>query len=279
MTEAVDARRIVCVSPFRCRVWELHDRMEDYVTEETCKEEIDSFRAHGQLVPALGRPVCGDPDHEVEILYGARRLFIARHLGVQLQVELREMSDREALIAMDIENRHRKDTSPYERGRTYLRWIRAGLFTAQDEIAHALNISSSQVSRLLKLAQLPSVIVSAFPNPTELREGWGAELSKAWQNEQMRPMLAQRARALAAHTQCLSAAEIYRRLLAPSGTVLRAGRRQRDEVVLGRDGDPLFRIQHRRNVVAFMFQSSAMSADTLATVREALSDVLQGETV
>jgi ParB-like chromosome segregation protein Spo0J len=67
-------------------------------------------------VPALGRPLHGDLEFDVEIIYGARRLFVARHLNMPLQVELREMSDREALVAMDIENRLRTDISPYERG-------------------------------------------------------------------------------------------------------------------------------------------------------------------
>src|SRR5688572_30441481 len=113
------SRIIVSISPFRCRVWEMHDRLEDYITAESCCTEIGSFEAHGQLVPALGRPVRGDPDYDLEVVCGARRLFVARHLGALLQVEIREMSDREALVALDIENRHRKDTSPYERGVTY----------------------------------------------------------------------------------------------------------------------------------------------------------------
>ena len=81
------ARAIVSVSPFRCRVWALHDRLDDYVTEESCRAEIESFAAHGQLVPALGRPVWGDVSYDVEIVYGARRLFVARHLGIQLKVK------------------------------------------------------------------------------------------------------------------------------------------------------------------------------------------------
>lgn len=36
-----NAGRIVAVSPFRCRLWELHDRLQDYVIEESCKADID----------------------------------------------------------------------------------------------------------------------------------------------------------------------------------------------------------------------------------------------
>jgi hypothetical protein len=36
-----------------CRMWDMHDRLEADVTEAICKEEIDSFLKHGQLVPVL----------------------------------------------------------------------------------------------------------------------------------------------------------------------------------------------------------------------------------
>src|SRR5688572_6279056 len=93
------------VNPFRCRVWALHDRLEGEISEETCRAEIDSFSRHGQLVPVLGRPLQAGSSYDVELICGARRLFAARHLNLPLKVDLREMSDHDAIIAMDIENR------------------------------------------------------------------------------------------------------------------------------------------------------------------------------
>src|SRR5579862_455650 len=107
---------IVEVNPFRCCMWSLHDRLEDYLTEDTCKAELESFEKHGQLVPALGRPLHGNPDFDIELIFGARRLFVAKLLNRPLRVQVRAMNDREAILAMDVENRHRKDISPYERG-------------------------------------------------------------------------------------------------------------------------------------------------------------------
>lgn len=270
-------RRIVSVSPFRCRVWSLHDRLEEYLTDESCKEEIESVAAHGQLVPALGRPVHGDPEHDVEIVCGARRLFVARQLGIQLRAELREMSDREALVAMDAENRLRKDISPYERGLSYASLLRAKYFSSQDEMAHALNVSASQVSRLLKLAALPSVVVGAFANPIDIREGWGLDLYKAWRDCDMRPILAQRARSLAAQTPRPSAHIIYERLLAPSGASARHRRKHRDDVVKSGAGTPLFRIRYQRNSVALILPNPLLSAPVLETIRNAVSDILDGK--
>src|ERR1051325_11559924 len=42
---------IVRVNPFRCRMWPLLDRLGDYITEQSCRAEIESFARYGQLVP------------------------------------------------------------------------------------------------------------------------------------------------------------------------------------------------------------------------------------
>src|SRR5262245_26075307 len=131
-------KTVVAVNPFDCRMWDLHDRLETQVTEESCKAEIESFSKHGQLIPVLGRPLTRDPTHKVELICGARRLFVARHINAPLLVDLREMSDREAIIAMDIENRQRADISAYERGLSYARWLRSGQFQSQDDLARQL---------------------------------------------------------------------------------------------------------------------------------------------
>src|SRR6185437_13769011 len=169
---------IVSVNPFRCRLWSLHDRIEGSVSEENCRDEMESFLKHGQLIPALGRPIKGDAEFDVEIVCGARRLFVARQLNKELCVELKQMTDIEAFVAMDIENRQRKDVSPYERGVCYARLLRTGLFKTQDEIARALRVSKAHVSRLLKLAHLPAVVIEAFSTPLDLQEGWGLRLSE-----------------------------------------------------------------------------------------------------
>src|SRR5690349_7685716 len=103
---------IISVNPFDCRMWDMHDRLDALVTEGSCKSEIESFAKHGQLIPVLGRPLPPDGTHKYELIYGARRLLVARHLNIPLLLEVRPMSDREGLIAMDIENRQRADISP-----------------------------------------------------------------------------------------------------------------------------------------------------------------------
>jgi hypothetical protein len=62
-------------------MWELHDRLEAHINEDTCRAEIASFGAHGQFVAVLGRRLKGDASHDIELITGARRLFVARHLN------------------------------------------------------------------------------------------------------------------------------------------------------------------------------------------------------
>jgi hypothetical protein len=69
---------------------------------------IKSIAAHGQFVPALGRPICDDPKMDVEILCGSRRLFAARHLDIPLLVQVRDLSDRECALVVELENSLRK---------------------------------------------------------------------------------------------------------------------------------------------------------------------------
>lgn len=266
---------IVQVNPFRCRMWAMHDRLGDYITEQSCRAEIESFARYGQLVPALGRSLRDQSDCDVELIYGARRLFVAQHLNVPLHVELRELSDKQALVAMDIENRHRRDISAYERGVNYARWLRTKHFNSQDEIAHALKISTSQVSRLLKLAQLPAVIVNAFVSPLDIREGWGIELWKAWQDPQLRLLLAQRARALVNQTPRPASLQVYQKLIAPAGAGKKSRRPRRDMVVPGGNGTPLFRIRYQRATVAFLLPTTAVSENSVNRIRQAVCEIMQ----
>jgi hypothetical protein len=150
-------RNIVAVNPFRARMWSVHERCNESVNQETCKAEIESFEKHGQLVAVLGRVLRDDPDHDVELICGARRLFVAQHLNKPLLVDMREMSDREATIAMDIENRQRTDRSLYERAVSYARWLRNGHFGSQDNIVYVM--ASKLLMLVIGLVLLSGLVV------------------------------------------------------------------------------------------------------------------------
>ena len=268
-------RSIVTVSPFRCRVWDLHARLEGEINEHTCKAEIESFAKHGQLVPVLGRPVRGNPDWDIELIYGARRLFVARHINAPLQVELREMTDREAIVAMEIENHHRKEVSAYERGMSYARWLRSGHFESQQELARTLKVSAAQVSRLLKLSRLPSVVVDAFGSATAILEGWGLALLSALENDDSRLSILRTARTICAVSPRPPAQDVYRRLLSAAAAGRKARCRGRDQVVAAHDGAPLFRIRQQSSSITLILPLGRVSASHLKDIRQAVAAILQ----
>jgi ParB family transcriptional regulator, chromosome partitioning protein len=267
----------VAMNPFRCRMWALHDRLEAYISERTCRDEIESFSRHGQFVPVLGRLLHGDPSYDAELICGARRLFVARVLNKPLAVELRTLSDRDALIAMDTENRLRKDISAYERALSYAQWIRSGHFNSQNDIARVLKISPSQVSRVLRLAQLPAIIVEAFANPTEIREDWGIRLLARLQDTATRHAVFEVARFIVGQSARYPAKEVYRQLLAAAAKGRKLKHRHHDVVVRGENGATLFRIRHQRQSVALLLPLEQLGERTMRDISNAVTNILQAE--
>jgi ParB family transcriptional regulator, chromosome partitioning protein len=270
-------RVLVSVNPFRCRMWDLHDRLDCEISEESCREEIVSFAKHGQLVPALARVLRGHRDFDFELIYGARRLFVAQHVNKPLLIEIRDLPDREAIVAMDIENRQRRDISPYERGLSYALWMREGHFSSQEEIARALKVSASQVSRLLRLARLPSIVVSAFGKGSDIRESWGLQVADALEDPHRRQVTIQCARSLSKLVERPPAHEIYRRLVAASVPGRKLKRASHDEVVSAKNGNPVFRIRYQRKSVALVLPTTKVSAQVMNRIRHAMTNILQDE--
>jgi ParB family chromosome partitioning protein len=267
---------LVAADPFRCRMWSLHDRAEEHINEQSCREEIASFERYGQMVPVLGRTLNNEPDHDIELIFGARRLYVARLLKIPLRVELRTLSDREAIVSMDLENRQRQDISPHERGLAYARWLREGHFSSQEALATALGISTAKVSKLLKLSRLPAVILNAFGRTTEIREGWGLDLAAALEDPHRRERTLRKAREIARDPVRLPATEVCRQLLAASVAGKRLSK-ARDELVLSEKGTPLFRIRHARKSVMLLLPSDRVSARNLRNIVELVREVFQSE--
>ena len=72
---------------------------------------VESIRNTGQLTPGLGRPHPGIPG-AVELCAGARRSIACRILERNFDVIVREMSDKDFIDAILIENLQREDPDP-----------------------------------------------------------------------------------------------------------------------------------------------------------------------
>lgn len=267
--------KLIRTSPFKCRMWALHDRLEDECDSAATRQLIESIRQHGQKQPALGRRLKPNSDGaEVELIYGARRLAAARELGVELLVELRDIDDHSALIEMDIENRLREDISPYERGLSYRRWLNQRLFATQSDLAKDIGVSEAQVSRLLRFAELSTIVVSAFDSHRDIKEDWAGNLARFCKLPEHRDGIHRRARKIAAMACKPSADEVYNYLISDGHNVL-ARTRVKDEVVKSRAGHPLFRIGVRARAIHLILPRVLVKGDTLRRIAEDMRSSLE----
>ena len=92
-----------------------------------------------------------------------------------------EVSDQELFKEMDRENRDRLDLSPWEQGRMYQKALSEGLFASLGELSKEVGIDKGNLSKALRLAELPDDVVKAFPSPLELQFRWAKLLNDAIQ--------------------------------------------------------------------------------------------------
>ena len=157
---------VFSVDPRRCRPWKFHNRSNAWYTKEACQDLIDSMPRDGQMEPALGRKLLGDPDFDYELVYGLRRRFAAEFAHTKLKVRLTDADDAKCAVLMHIENADRQDITPMERAISFHQQIDAKIFSTQDAMAEAFGVSKGQVAKLLKAAQLLkiSAIGNLFPD-------------------------------------------------------------------------------------------------------------------
>lgn len=165
------------VDPASCVMWVRHNRAYDLLTEENCRDLIDSLKSQGQQeFPAIVRRLPAGQGAEYEVICGARRHFAVSWLRAnnypqfRYLIEIRDLTDEEAFRLADIENRDRADLSDYERACDYLQALSAYYGGKQKAMAARLEVSEAWLSRYLHLARLPKVIIDAWPRITEIRE-------------------------------------------------------------------------------------------------------------
>jgi ParB/RepB/Spo0J family partition protein len=145
---------VYSVDPKRCRPWKFHNRTSAWYTKEGCQDLIDSIVKDGQLEPALARKLNGDPDFDYELIFGLRRRFAAEFTHSKLKIRLTDADDARSAVLMHIENADRQDITAMERALSFQQQLEAKIFSSQDAMAEAFGVSKSQVTKLLKAAQL-----------------------------------------------------------------------------------------------------------------------------
>lgn len=154
----------------------IKDRLDDDPAGiEALKQSISEY---GQQVPVLLRH---SPNYEgrYEIVFGRRRVRALRELQMPVKAMLRELNDRELIVAQGQENSARKDLSFIEKANFAAQMARAGY--ERKIICDALSIDKTVISRMLSVTDtIPEKLIRAIgAAPGTGRDRWLTLAGKA----------------------------------------------------------------------------------------------------
>jgi len=164
------------VDPDRVRVWPSNGRDYHSLTADNCRDLIDSIELEGkQHVPAIARPVDDDEAYDFEVIAGTRRHFAVSWLKhnrmprLRLLISVESIDDEQAFHIADVENRSRRDISDIERARSYALALTNHYGGHLSQMAERLSVSKGWLSKMVRVAEIPDEIVSAFASPSDIR--------------------------------------------------------------------------------------------------------------
>lgn len=163
------ARSVVELDPHLIDAGGMTDRLETNPDEDEAFAQL--IREYGQQVPVLVRP------HPVtegrfQIVYGRRRVLALRDLGLPVKALIRDLDDRELIMAQGQENTARRDLSFIEKV-NFARQMEDAGYTRK-VICDALSIDKTVISRMMAIAALvPPVVIEAIgAAPSVGRDRW-----------------------------------------------------------------------------------------------------------
>lgn len=144
----LQARALTDIDPNHIDAGGWQDRLETDDSEDAALRE--SIAEYGQQVPVLVRP---HPTQEgrYQIVYGRRRVLALRELGRPVKALLRQLDDRDLVIAQGQENTARRDLSFIEKAHFAQQMEKAGY--DRKIIGDTLSMDKTLISRLLSVAE------------------------------------------------------------------------------------------------------------------------------
>ena len=134
------------------------DRIDE--DEDAFNELLEAIKANGQDSPILVRPHPG-VDGRYMIVFGHRRQRAAKALGRKVRAVVKEMEDRDHVIAQGQENSARADLSFIEKA--VFASSLEGQGYERDVIMQALSVDKTVVSKMLSvLTDIPADVVRAI---------------------------------------------------------------------------------------------------------------------
>ena len=163
------ARSVIEIDPHQIDAGGLQDRLESVPDDDSALAR--SIAEYGQQVPVLVRP---HPDHDgrFQIVYGRRRVLAMRDLGQPVKALVRDLDDRELILAQGQENTARRDLSFIEKVNFARQMQDAGY--DRKVICDALSIDKTLASRMLAVAEkIPVALIEGIgAAPSVGRDRW-----------------------------------------------------------------------------------------------------------
>ncbi len=154
------SRSVIEIDPHMIHAGGVQDRLTSDPAEDA--ELARSIAEYGQQVPVLVRP---HPDREgrYQIVYGRRRVLAMRDLGQPVKALVRDLDDRELVLAQGQENTARRDLSFIEKANFARQMVAAGY--ERKHICDAISVDKTMLSRMMAVVERI---------PVEVIEGIGA---------------------------------------------------------------------------------------------------------
>jgi len=148
----------------------VRDRRAD--DEREFGELLDAIRAGGQNSPILVRPHPTSLGRYM-VVFGHRRLRVAKELGRKVRAVVKKMGDREHVLALGQENSARANVPFIERAHFAADLARLRYDEDNATILSALSVDRTTLSKMLAVASLPLPILNAIgPARSVGRDRW-----------------------------------------------------------------------------------------------------------
>jgi ParB family chromosome partitioning protein len=165
----LQARALIDIDPHLIEAGGVQDRLESDAAEDDALRA--SIAEYGQQVPVLVRPH-PDKDGRYQIVYGRRRVLALRDLSRPVRALVRQLDDRDLLIAQGQENTARRDLSFIEKANFARQMVEAGY--DRKVIGDTLSMDKTLISRLISVIErVPfHVIETIGAAPSIGRDRW-----------------------------------------------------------------------------------------------------------
>lgn len=142
------SRSVIEIDPHMIHAGGVQDRLEGNPEEDA--ELARSIAEYGQQVPVLVRP---HPEKEgrYQIVYGRRRVLAMRDLGQPVKALVRDLDDRELVLAQGQENTARRDLSFIEKANFARQMVAAGY--ERKHICDAISVDKTMLSRMMAVVE------------------------------------------------------------------------------------------------------------------------------